>query len=155
MAHDLVVPENIAAAVETARLPENYQRAKLALAECEAVDQCLDWADRAAALATYARQAEDAELENYARRIRLRAVRRVGELLRAIAPGKPGPKSVGAPHRSPAVAPQRLLAYHAIKKTWRSASPAYPRPNLRRPLRATTRRGRKGFCQNAEQSPSL
>ena len=125
MAHDLVVPENIAAAVETARLPENYQRAKLALAECEAVDQCLDWADRAAALATYARQAEDAELENYARRIRASRSAR----------GRAAPRDrarqaraeiCGGPHRSPQW--RRNGCWPITRsKTWRSASPAYPR----------------------------
>ena len=77
------VPAQIAAMVSSARLPENYQAAKQAIAECEHLDQCAEWADKAAALASYARQADDLELETHARRIRLRAVRRCGELLRA------------------------------------------------------------------------
>ena len=68
--------------VRAAQLPENYEAAKKAIAECEHLDQCAEWADKAAALASYARQADDLELETYARRIRVRAVRRRGELLR-------------------------------------------------------------------------
>src|SRR4051794_38678196 len=74
---------DIIALVKAARLPENYEAAKRAIAECERLDECNDWADKAAAIASYARQADDTELEDYAMRIRLRAQRRLGELLRA------------------------------------------------------------------------
>jgi hypothetical protein len=77
----LDLPAEIRSAVGTAQLPEAYERAKEALAVCDRVDEVDDWADKAAALATYARQADDPDLENFARRIRARAVRRVGELL--------------------------------------------------------------------------
>jgi hypothetical protein len=90
------LPAKIAEAVATARLPKAYERARQALAECDRIDRCKEWADKAAALASYARQADDPQLENYARRIRARAVRRCGELLREIEPGKPGPKSISA-----------------------------------------------------------
>jgi hypothetical protein len=75
------LPAAIAAKVSGAALPENYRQAKRALAECERVDEARAWSDRAAAIASYARQAKDDELENHARRIRARAVRRMGELL--------------------------------------------------------------------------
>ena len=81
--YDLTLPPKIAKLVSSARLPKNYQEAKQVLAVCDSVDQCADWADKAAALASYARQADDVELENFARRIRARAVRRCGELLRS------------------------------------------------------------------------
>lgn len=71
-----------------ARLPQTYEAAKNALAECQAVDECKDWADKAAALASYARQSEDIELERMAARIRARAMRRAGELLKQIEPGQ-------------------------------------------------------------------
>jgi hypothetical protein len=69
-----------------ARLPRSYEAARLALAECQGLDECKDWADKAAALASYARQAEDDQLERMAQRIRARAIRRAGELLRQIEP---------------------------------------------------------------------
>jgi hypothetical protein len=75
------LPAQIASLVKTAPLPPNYEEAKRTIAECERIDQCADWADKMAALASYARQADDRDLENYARRIRLRAVRRCGDLL--------------------------------------------------------------------------
>jgi len=70
--------------VSRASLPETYQAARVALSECSAVDECKDWADKAAALASYARQSEDKELERMAHRIRARAIRRAGVLLKQI-----------------------------------------------------------------------
>jgi hypothetical protein len=69
--------------VAGARLPQVYEAAKDALANCVAVDECVDWADKAAALASYARQANDLTLLHHAQRIQGRAVRRCGELLKA------------------------------------------------------------------------
>lgn len=74
-------------AIETvmhAPLPQVYQRAQTALAECTNLDECKAWADKAAALASYARQADDESLMKMATRIRGRAIRRVGELLEQI-----------------------------------------------------------------------
>jgi hypothetical protein len=48
----------------------------------ERLDGCAEWDNKAVAIASYARQADDLELENFARRIRLRATRRMGELLK-------------------------------------------------------------------------
>src|SRR6516164_9137922 len=76
------LPAELSHLVNSAQLPQLYETAKNALAECERLDECAEWADQAAAIASYARQADDVELENYARRIRARAVRRCGELLR-------------------------------------------------------------------------
>lgn len=70
-----------------ARLPANYSEARRALANCERLDECQQWADKAEALASYAKQAEDASLREYADRIQARAVRRCGELLQQVAPG--------------------------------------------------------------------
>ena len=70
--------------VRTARLPEAYREAKLAISECAKVDECQQWADRAEALASYARQANDEELRRMADRIQARAIRRCGDLLREI-----------------------------------------------------------------------
>jgi len=58
----------------------------MAIAECARVDECKSWADKAAALAVYARQAKDDSLAVYARRIQARALRRAGELLKQIPP---------------------------------------------------------------------
>src|SRR6185312_2908037 len=75
--------------VRSASLPVNYEAAKTAIAQCERIDECKDWADKAAAIASYARQAKDTSLRDAATRIRLRALRRVGELLERI-PAQPG-----------------------------------------------------------------
>ena len=71
-----------------ARLPQSYESAKVALADCASIDECQSWADKAMALASYARQAQDDELMKMAVRIRDRAIRRSGELLKQIEPGQ-------------------------------------------------------------------
>lgn len=68
----------------TAKLPASYKAAQKALAECSRIDECKDWSDKAAALASYARQAKDDKLRNMAQRIQDRAVRRCGELLKQV-----------------------------------------------------------------------
>ena len=75
--------QNLPAAVD-ARLPATYAAAQKALAECSRVDECKAWSDKAAALASYARQARDNTLHNLALRIQARAQRRMGELLKQI-----------------------------------------------------------------------
>lgn len=68
----------------TAPLPVVYEAAQKALAECSKIDECKGWADKAAALASYARQAKDDSLRVMATRIQNRAMRRAGELLKQI-----------------------------------------------------------------------
>ena len=70
----------------TAKLPAAYEGAKNALSHCVQIDECKDWADKAQALASYAKQANDDELMKMATRIRDRAIRRAGELLKQIEP---------------------------------------------------------------------
>ena len=53
----------------------------MALQECAKVDEAKKWSDKAAAIASYARQSDDKTLANMAARIRARAIRRTGELL--------------------------------------------------------------------------
>jgi hypothetical protein len=67
-----------------AKLPGAYAVAKRVLAECEKIDECKDWADKAAALASYAKQSKDEPLFKAAARIQARAIRRCGELLKEI-----------------------------------------------------------------------
>lgn len=72
--------------IEHARLPTTYQSMKFALAECVRIDECRHWADKAEALASYARQANDDELLKMAMRVHARAIDRCGELLHEIEP---------------------------------------------------------------------
>lgn len=68
--------------VASARLPATYEQAKIALASCERIDECWEWASKAEALASYAKMADDDTLRQLADRIQARAVRRMGELLK-------------------------------------------------------------------------
>ncbi|HEX5957548.1 MAG TPA: hypothetical protein VFY92_02690, partial [Hyphomicrobiaceae bacterium] len=61
--------------------PALYQRMREAIAACHDVDECKDVADRALAMATYYEQANDQESIRKVHEIKLRAWRRIGELL--------------------------------------------------------------------------
>jgi hypothetical protein len=74
------LPTNIE--IASARLPATYEQAKIALASCEHIDECKTWANKAEALASYAKMAHDDSLRQLANRIQARAVRRMGELLK-------------------------------------------------------------------------
>lgn len=58
-----------------------YDAAIAALAECKAVDEVKAWADKAAAMQAYGRMAQDKTLEVDAAEIRIRAERKLGEML--------------------------------------------------------------------------
>ena len=72
---------NMLPTISLAQLPRTYEVARAALAECQNIDECKDWADKAAALASYAKQSQDETLMKMATRIKARAARRAGELL--------------------------------------------------------------------------
>lgn len=61
-----------------------YDAARMALAECARIDDAADIRDKAAALAAYARQRDDKDMECWAREIHLRACVRIGELVREL-----------------------------------------------------------------------
>ncbi len=84
------LPANLPS-VSNARLPASYEGAKTALAQCEKLDECKEWGDRMAALASYAKQANDETMLNMAHKIRARAIRRMGEVMKEIepSPGRP------------------------------------------------------------------
>lgn len=83
------LPVLIKRQIETVPFPVIYERARSTLRECERIDECKDMADQAQAIAMYAKQAKNKELEFTARRIRLRAWERIGEFLLQVKPGKP------------------------------------------------------------------
>jgi len=87
----IVLPDNLPS-VGNARLPEVYAHAKVALQECAKIDECKDWADKAEAMASYARQANDDAMHKMADRIQARAIRRCGVLLKEIEPS-PGART--------------------------------------------------------------
>ena len=69
-----------AAAHQTSTAVMQYDVARNALAEARTLDEVKNIADRAEAIRVYARQAKDPEMEISLAEIRLRALRRIGEL---------------------------------------------------------------------------
>jgi hypothetical protein len=96
VSNDIVVHPDPGDTSSGASLPQRYEAARSALAECDRIDECQDWADKAAAMAVYARQAEDKALLDMAKRIHARAVRRCGELLKQIPPSSGGDRGNSA-----------------------------------------------------------
>lgn len=76
------MPQNLD--VKCASLPETYENAKKALAACVNIDECKEWADKAEALASYAKMADDDALHRMAMRIKARAIQCCGELLKQL-----------------------------------------------------------------------
>ena len=62
-----------------------YEQARTALAECARIDEASEIRDKAAALAAYARQRDDRDLEVWVREIHLRACVRIEPTLDAFA----------------------------------------------------------------------
>lgn len=67
-----------------------YDKARRALAACANIDEAKDIRDKAAALKAYAEQRGDLELERWVTEIKLRAIRRIGELSRELDASKGG-----------------------------------------------------------------
>jgi hypothetical protein len=84
------IDHSLLPSVSNATLPTAYINACNAMAECSTMDECQTWADKAAALASYAKQSQDDRLMKFAMRIQSRAISRCGELLSQIEPSKGG-----------------------------------------------------------------
>lgn len=73
-----------------------YETMCTAIAECSRVDEAKDIRDKAVALEAYYRQARNLDAEREAANVRLRAERRVGELLKDLARAdSPNPSGLG------------------------------------------------------------
>jgi hypothetical protein len=103
-----------------------YEAMCHAIAECERVDEVKDLRDKALALQTYWRQARNLEAELQAGRIRLRAERRTGELLKELGRAPPqerNPNGRAAGNIEPSRVEARsspyarTLAEHGIPRT--------------------------------------
>jgi hypothetical protein len=71
----------------------------MALEKCVDIDECQKWANKAEALASYAKQAHDKTLRIMADRIQARAIRRCGVLLKRIKPARGGDRKSKGPRR--------------------------------------------------------
>jgi hypothetical protein len=103
---------------ERAKLPALYEQAKRVLAECDSVDECRRWTARAEAIASYYRQLKDDSMVVFAQRIKLRAARRLGELLgiadRTIEVAADLPHGGHAPFGSTVLGKQHGMNHHEI-----------------------------------------
>jgi hypothetical protein len=85
-----------------------YDAARQALAECVRVDEAKDIRDRAAALAAYARQRDDTEMQVWVSEIHLRACQRIGQLSRELETATHG--GAGGGSKSPPVGRSKTAA---------------------------------------------
>jgi len=92
------------------QLPALYQAARTAIEKCCEIDECKEWADKAAALKAYAAMRDDAALRNYADRIHLRSVRQMGLLLKQIEPQQGGDRGNSATGGRPPVGSRKAAA---------------------------------------------
>jgi len=79
----------------------------------------VEWRNKAEAIASYAKQADDETLFNHATRIKARAIRRGGELLRAIEPtkgGRPPKNGTTLDGKTPGGAPRSFFC--PVCKDW-------------------------------------
>ena len=74
---------------DNAKLPTNYNQAARAMEKLASIDECLEWKNKGKAMASYARQMRDTQLEQHAFEVKERAERRFGQLSQGIEP-KPG-----------------------------------------------------------------
>ena len=94
-----------------------YDSAKQAIATCERVDEAKDWSDKAAALAAYARQANDPVLEATARRLRARAFRRMGQISAGLDKASGGDRTKSSTTGTFAVGKQQVLSAAGVSKS--------------------------------------
>jgi hypothetical protein len=81
--------------IDQAQFPQLYLGARKALQECARIDEVKTMQDKTQALATYAKQAQNKELQVLARRISLRAERRMGQILHSMPKTRGGRGSKG------------------------------------------------------------
>jgi 16S rRNA G966 N2-methylase RsmD len=72
-----------------------YQEARAALARCRRVDEAKSIRDKMEALRVYGRQAHDYEMETWAAEIKVRAIRRIGEISVKLPKAKAGTVKAG------------------------------------------------------------
>ena len=85
-----LLDRDVLPSVATAPLPATYEAAKRALEQCVQLDECKMWANKAEALASYARQANDDALLKMSMRVQARAIDQCGKLLKEIPTGAGG-----------------------------------------------------------------
>ena len=151
------VPANLPDA-SGARLPATYAAAQQALAECDKIDECKSWADKAAALASYARMASDETLWATAQRIHARAIRRCGELLKQQAPANGARTDLGTVPTRGSFADAAGMSERQRKTALRVAN--VPRDDFERQVDSVqpptvTDLARQGICPSGVIDPNL
>jgi len=119
------------------RMPVSYEMAKTALSQCYKLDEAKEWENKAAAIKVYAEQAHDETLRKLAVRIQGQAVRRYGELLKKLKPGKPGRKSGGTVPRNSETEPTKSggVAPHNSERGEAAAKAGLSRDQVKTALR--------------------
>ena len=94
-----------------------YRFARYALSVAVEVDEVKDIRDKAAAMAAYARQAQDKELLQWATEIKVRAERRAGEMMRDMEKAKGGRPEITVSTMLPVNPVLRVLLTKFLRKS--------------------------------------
>lgn len=84
------VPMTVSQRLASAKVPVLYQEAVRALAECQTIDDAKYWSDKSDALAAWAKIYRDDKAGLEAKRLKLHAFRRMGQIARELQPGSVG-----------------------------------------------------------------
>lgn len=149
------LPTRVKNIVSKTDFPANYQAAKTALKVCIDIDECKDWENKTTAMAVYAKQIRDPEMEAMAKKIKLQAMVRLGEILLTFPPtptrgNRDGTRNVVAASKGISIADAcRYAAMARVEKKIRD-----PLIEAKVPIhpRVLTSMGRVGFSSGHSTS---
>lgn len=105
------LPAEVKRQIPSAKLPVQYEEACKSLAECRSLDEALFWGNKADALAAWAKLYKSEQAAVEAKRLKLHAYRRMGEIAEQIRPTETkNYKGLGRP-----IGARSLLIEHGLK----------------------------------------
>lgn len=140
---------NAVVALKPASQTIHYDEMCRAIAAAYEVDEVKQLMDQAAAIEVYARQSQNTEAERQACEIRLRATRRLGQLLAQREKAKPGPAPADTSRRGSDPKPLAELGISHNQSARAQKLAAIPDPQFEQALKAPTKASTAGIIAAA------